>query len=195
MTKDALQAVLEGLSRSEDPLVAALAQLLSVSDPEHDTVLEPLSLLAASRSASLEEASALVSALVAIDKAIAATCPQRLPFATRLAPFCTQRLLHAALEAAKDQAEFRLAQRSPIVKLGRRTLFAAPTELVSREAVAHFFDRIILAAREARASKIILFQDHPPAPLLESQLDQLRAELEAVGARLVVRLLETKKDN
>lgn len=195
MTNKTTREVLERLSGSDSALVATIAKsLLSAADPEQDTVLETLSLLAARRDAASAQALELVSALVEIDAALASTCAEELPYAARLAPFCTLRLVHAALETANDRFEARLVQKSPIVKIGKRTLLAAPVELSSHEALAQFCDRIIPAAREARAVKVVLLQDRVPSCMPEALLAQLRAELEAFGARLVVKRSDADAD-
>lgn len=185
MTNKALREALERLSGSDSTLVATISKsLLSAGEPEQDTVLETLSLLTSRQEAASAKPWELVSALIEIDTVLASTCADDLPYAARLAPFCTQRLVHAALEIANDRFESRLVQKSPIVKIGRKTLLAVPVELASREALAQFFDRIIPAAREAKAGKVVLLQDRGPSNMPEALLTQLRAELEAFGCRL-----------
>lgn len=157
---DALRALGagEGLAAdlAADLLFAADLEALDPGAPELQQARERLSFLAERTASGDLGAAEAIDALVAIDGKLAETGATRGPWAVALAPLFAERALHAAAERALQDRMRDLAERSPIVRLGDRTLVAAPVGPLGEDGLARFAERVAGAVLAHPTKRVLL---------------------------------------
>ncbi len=193
-----IESVLEGLSRSDDGVVAVLADALMFAAHEPDVtpdskaardIRERIAALAGQLAGTPGGSATIVDAMVRIDDHLFETGVIHRPFAVRFAYLACECAVNAALEDRRDATMIELADQAPVVRLDDKTLVAAPTGELSKEALVHISDRISARVLTEPVKKVILIlaglspslEQDPCWQVLAEELRSMRVKLEIKG--------------
>lgn len=198
--KKVIEKTLLALAGEANPLVSALAAALadavgraghaypaSPSDPDFREIGALLSVLVENVLDEGQSPTLIVEALLEIDSALMAQARIEQPLASLFVPIATERALQAAAERRADQVSQSLAERSPILKVDKRALVAAPVGSLTDESLARFIDRLLSRVGRDKPKKVHLSirgLERPPGT--EKQLDLLKEELNSLKIDLEI---------